>query len=152
MGGCQVSGSIDEYCSYQQQQEADENLIETVNLLVSVPLNHLGHLGSTVTETDHTAEVVVHSSSQHISQRNGDKGDGAKQDSLDRAKNGACTCNVQQVNEAVLPHWHWNIVYAVTLGVARCLAIIWSKDFYAKLAVEKASHHKNCQSNKKCNH
>ena len=47
--------------------ETYENLIESVDFLISVSLNHLGHLGSTVTETDHTAEIVMHGSSQHIS-------------------------------------------------------------------------------------
>jgi hypothetical protein len=45
----------------------------------------------------------VHSTADDVADGNGDECDGSKQDALNGSKDGTGTCDVQQVDQAVLP-------------------------------------------------
>ena len=61
-----------------------------------------------------------------VADGDGDECDGAKQDALDGSKDGAGTCNIQQVDQAVLPALHGDVkivtFYHSTRGLPRRFA------------------------------
>ena len=118
----------------KKEQDAAENLLHTVDTLAGIAADHSGHLGSTVAQTDHNAEIVMGGTGDDVANRNGNEGNGAKENALNGAEEGACTGNVQQVNQGVLPAGQRDKVHAVLLCVGGSLAVIGTKDPDTELA------------------
>ena len=75
-GGGDVAGGVDEHRADQQQQYAQENLVNSENTLVGVLADHVRHLGAAVAEADHAGEIVVHSAADYVADGDGDECDG----------------------------------------------------------------------------
>ena len=135
-----ITGGVDEHSTDQQKQQAAEHLIHRVHALVAVASDHFRHLGTAVTQTDHTGEVVMGGTGNNIADGDGDESDGSKEDALNGAKDGAGTCNVQQVDKGVLPTREGDKVDAILLGICRRLTVIRFKDFYVQFTVENAAY------------
>ena len=125
--GGDVAGGVDEHSAHQQQQYAHEHVVELIDTLGGVAADHLGHLGAAVAQADHAGEIVVHGAADDVADGDGQKRDGPKQDALDGPEDGAGACDVQQVNEAVLPAAHGDEVNAVLLGIGGRLAVVGSE-------------------------
>ena len=144
---CDISGCVNEYSADKEQQNADKDIIQNIYRLVCVVLNKLRHLGTAVSGADHAAEIVMHGSADDISDRDCKECNGSEQNSLNRSEDRAGSCNVQQVDQAVLPGLHRNIVDAVLLRVSGCLTIIRSEDVLAKLTVQESPADKDHKAN-----
>ena len=70
-----ISRRIDENRSYQKKQQTAENLIYRIYALIAVSADHIRHLCTAVTQTDHTGKIVVHRTADDISDRNCNKSD-----------------------------------------------------------------------------
>ena len=151
-GGGDVAGGVDEHSTHQQQQQAHKHIVDPVNTLVGVLVDHGGHLGAAVTQADHTREVVVHGAADDITDGDGNKGDGAKEDALDGAKDGAGTCDVQQIDQHILPLRHGHIVHTVLLGIGRSLPVIGAKHLFADRAVDGGTREQDDKADDECNH
>lgn len=150
--GSDVAGGVDEHSAHQQQQYAHEHVVELIDTLGGVAADHLGHLGAAVAQADHAGEIVVHGAADDVADGDGQKRDGPKQDALDRPEDGAGACDVQQVNEAVLPAAHGDEVNAVLLGVCGGLAVIRPENFFAEAAVQGRAAQQDDESDDKCCH
>ena len=150
--GSDVAGGVDEHSAHQQQQYAHEHVVELIDTLGGVAADHLGHLGAAVAQADHAGEIVVHGAADDVADGDGQKRDGPKQDALDRPEDGAGACDVQQVNEAVLPAAHGDEVNAVLLGVCGGLAVIGSEYFLAEASVQSGTADQDDQTDDKCQH
>ena len=134
--GGDVAGGVHEHGAHQQKQHAHKDVVHGEDALVGVLADHFGHLGTAVTQADHTAEVVVHCTTDDVADGDGDERDGAKQDALNGAQDGACACDVQQVDQAVLPAAHGHVVHAVLLGIGGGRPVVRPEDLFAQRAIE----------------
>ena len=144
---CDIAGCVNEYSADKEQQNADKDIIQNIYCLICVVLNELGHLGTAVAGADHAAEIVMHGSADDVSDRDCKECNGSEQNSLNRSEDRAGSCNVQQVDQAVLPGLHRNIIDAVLLRVSGCLTIIRSEDVLAKLTVQDSPSDKDHKAN-----
>ena len=147
-----ISRRIDEHRAYEEKQKAAEDLVKRINTFVAVLADHIRHLRSAVAQTDHTGKVIVHRSADNVSDRDRDKRDRSEQDALDWSEYRACSRDVQQIDQTVLPPSHRYIVYTVLFRIGRSLPVVRTKYFLAELSVERSSHEKNHETNDKCNH
>ena len=149
LSGGDVAGGVDEHRADQQQQYAQENLVNSENTLVGVLADHVRHLGAAVAEADHAGEIVVHSAADYVADGDGDECDGPEQDALNGSDDGAGACDIQQVDEAVLPFPHGNVVHAVLLGISGRLPVIGAEDLFAELAIDGCAYEQNHQADEK---
>ena len=147
-----VARGVDEHGADKQEQQAEEDVVDRVNTLVGVLLDHVRHLGAAVAQADHAAEVVVHGAADNVAYRDGDEGDGSEQDALDGSEDGARAGDVKQVYEAVLPAAHGDVVNAVALVVRGSLAVIGTEDVLAELAVQHGADEQDNQTDDKGYH
>ena len=152
LGGGNVAGGVDEHGAHQQQQHAHEDVVDGEDALVGVLADHVGHLGTAVTQADHAAEIVVHGAADDVADGDGDECDGPEQDALDGSEDGAGACDVQQVDQAVLPAAHGHIVHTVLLGVGRGLTVVRTEDLLAELAVQRRADEQDHEADCKCCH
>ena len=136
LSGSDVAGGVDEHSAHQQKQQGAEHLVNTIDALVGVLADHGSHLAAAVTQADHAGEIVVHGAADDVGDGDGDKCDRPKQNALNGSKDGAGTCDVEQVDQGVLPASHGNVVHAVLLGVGGSLPVVGAKDLFAELAVQ----------------
>ena len=54
-----------------------------------------------------------------------------------------------QVDEAVLPSPHGNVVHAVLLGISGRLPVIGAEDLFAELAIDGCAYEQNHQADEK---
>ena len=94
----------------------------------------------------------MHGAADDITDGDGNKGDGTKEDALDGAKDRAGTCNVQQIDQHILPLGHGHIVHTVLLGIGRSLPVIGTKHLFADRAVDSGTHEQDDKADDECNH
>ena len=152
LGGGDVAGGIDEHRADQQQQHAQEDVIDGEDTLVGVSADHVRHLGAAVAEADHAGEIVVHSAADHVADGDGDECDGPEQDALNGSDDGAGACDIQQVDEAVLPSPHGNVVHAVLLGISGRLPVIGAEDLFAELAIDGCAYEQDHEADQESCH
>jgi len=152
LGGGDVAGGVDEHSAHQQQQYAHEHVVELIDTLGGVAANHLRHLGAAVAQADHAGEIVVHGAADDVADGDGQKRDGPKQDALDRPEDGAGASDVQQVDQAVLPAFHGNIVHAVFLGISRRLAVVRPEDLLTEATVKSCASDQDDKADDECRH
>ena len=152
LGGGDVAGGIDEHRADQQQQHAQEDVIDGEDTLVGVSADHVRHLGAAVAEADHAGEIVVHSSADYVADGDGDECDGPEQDALNGSDDGAGACDIQQVDEAVLPFPHGNVVHAVLLGIGGRLPVIGAEDLFAELAIDGCAYEQDHEADQESCH
>ena len=152
LSGGDVAGGIDEHRADQQQQHAQEDVIDGKDTLVGVSADHVRHLGAAVAEADHTGEIVVHSSADYVADGDGDECDGPEQDALNGSDDGAGACDIQQVDEAVLPSPHGNVVHAVLLGISGRLPVIGAEDLFAELAIDGCAYEQDHEADQESCH
>ena len=66
LSGGDVAGGVDEHRADQQQQHAQEDVIDGEDTLVGVSTDHVRHLGAAVAEADHAGEIVVHGAADDV--------------------------------------------------------------------------------------
>ena len=152
LGGGDVAGGVDEHGAHQQQKQADKHVVHLVDHAVGILADHGGHLGAAVTQADHAGEIVVHGAADDVADGDGDERDGPEEDALDRPEDGAGTCDVQQVDEAVFPAPHGDEVHAVLFGVGRRFPVVGSEDLFAELAIDGGAHEQNHETQNECCH
>ena len=94
----------------------------------------------------------MHGAADDVGDGDGNERDGPEQNALDGSKDGAGTCDVEQVDQGVLPASHGNVVHAVLLGVGGSLTVVGSKDLFAELAVQGSAYEQNHETQNKCSH
>ena len=135
--------------SRSTEQNTDKHLVDAVNGLVGIAADHLRHLGAAVPEADHAGEIVMHGAADDVADGDGDESDGPEQDALDGSKDGAGARDIQQVDEAVLPAPHGDVVHAVLLGIGGGLPVVGAEDLFAELAVDGGSAEKDHEADDK---
>lgn len=88
-------------------------------IFIGVFFDYAGHLRAVMAQTDHGGEVVVECAAENIADGDRNKCDRTEKDSLDRAENWAGTGDVEQVDKAVSPTFHGDVVDAVIFGISR---------------------------------
>ena len=78
----------------------------------------------------------MHGAADDVADGDGNKRDGPEQDALDGPEDGAGACDVQQVDQHVLPLGHGDVVHAVLLGISGGLPLVGAKDLFTELAVQ----------------
>ena len=149
LSGGDVAGGVHEHGAHQQQQHAQEDVVDREDTLVGVLADHGGHLGAAVTQADHAGEIVVHGAADDVADGNGNERDGPEQDALDGSEDGACACDVQQVDQAVFPTTHGDIIHAVLLGVSGRLPVVGAEDLFAELTIDGSADEKDHQADDK---
>ena len=147
-----VARCIDKHRSYQEKQKAAENLVKSIDAFVAVPADHIRHLGSAVTQADHSGKIVVHGAADDVSDRNRNKGDRSKQNSLDRSKDRSGSGNIQQVDQTVLPFPHRHIIHTVLLRISRCLSVVRFEYMLTESSIQHRADKQNHKSNNKSDH
>ena len=147
-----VAGGVDEHSAHQQQHHAHKHVVELIDALGGVAADHLRHLGAAVAQADHAGEIVVHGAADDVADGDGQERDGPKEDALDRPDDGAGARDVQQVDEAVSPALHGDIVNAVFLGIGRRFAVVGSEYFLAEASVQSGTADQDDQTDDKCQH
>ena len=147
-----VAGRVDEHRADKQQKQADEYIIQNVYGPVCVILHKIRHLCAAVPRADHAREIVVHRAADHVADRNRQKRRRPEQNTLNRSHDRTCSGNVQQVDQAVPPCLHGDIVHAVLPRIGRRLAVVRSENILAELTVQRAAADKNHETDKKCCH
>ena len=94
----------------------------------------------------------MHGAADDIGDGDRDKCDGSKEDALNGSKNGAGARDVQQVDQAVFPAPHGDIVHTVLLGIGGCFPVIRSENLFAELAVQGGAHEQDDETQNKCCH
>ena len=94
----------------------------------------------------------MHGAADDIADGDGQERDGPKEDALDRPDDGAGARDVQQVDEAVSPALHGDIVNAVFLGIGRRFAVVGSEYFLAEASVQSGTADQDDQTDDKCQH
>ena len=151
-GGGNVAGGINEHSAHQQQKQAAEHIVYVENALIGIALDHLGHLGAAVAQTDHAGEIVVHGAADDVADGDGDKCDGPEQNALDGPQDGAGAGDVQQVDQAVFPALHGDEVHAVLLGIGRGLTVVGSENLLAEASVQRSAAEQDHKTDDKCCH
>ena len=151
-GGGNVARGINEHSAHQQQKQTAEHVVYVENALIGIALDHLGHLGAAVTQADHAGEIVVHGAADDVADGDGDKCDGPEQNALDGPQDGAGTGDVQQVDQAVSPALHGDIVHAVLFGVGRGLTVVRPENFLAEASVQRSAAEQDHKTDDKCCH
>ena len=152
LSGRDVAGGVDKHSAHQQQHHAHKHVVELIDTLGGVLADHLGHLGTAVTQADHAGEVVVHSTADDIADRNGQECDGPEQDALDRPDDGAGARDVQQVDQAVFPAAHGNEVHAILFRIGGGLPVVRAKDLFAEPSVQGGAADEDHETNNECRH
>ena len=152
LSGSDVAGGVDKHSAHQQQHHAYKHVVELIDALGGVLADHLGHLGAAVTQADHAGEVVVHSTTDDVADRNGQERDGPEQNALNRPDDGAGTCDVQQVDQAVFPAAHGNVVHTVLFCVGGGLPVVRAKDLFAEPSVQGGAADEDHETNNECSH
>ena len=147
-----IAGCVNEHRADQQEQQADEDVIQNENSFVRVVLHEIRHLCAAVARADHTREIVVHRTADDVADRNRKERDGSEQDALNGSHDRACARDVQQVNQTVSPCLHRYIVYAVLLGISGRFALIRLENAFTEIAVQEASANQNNEADEKCDH
>ena len=68
---------------------------------------------------------------------------------LNGSKNGAGARDVQQVDQAVFPAPHGDIVHTVLLGIGGRLPVIGAEDLFAELAIDGGAYEQDHQADEK---
>ena len=152
LSGRDVARGVDKDSADQQEQQAKEHVVNSVDTLVGVLLDGVRHLSAAVAQADHAAEVVVHGAADDVADGDGDEGDRPKEDALDGSEDGARARDVKKVYEAVLPAAHGDVVNAVALVVGRSLAVIRAEDVLAELAVQRSADEQDSETDDKGYH
>ena len=152
LSGGYVAGGVDEHRADEEQQDAQEDVVDRVDALVGVLLDHIRHLAAAVTQADHAAHVVVHGAADDVADGDGDEGEGPEEDALDGSYDGAGARNVEKVYEAVLPAAHRDVVNAVLLGVRRSLTVVGPEHVLTELAVERGAANQDNQTDDESYH
>ena len=147
-----VAGGVDEHGAHQQQKQGAEHLVNTIDALVGILADHGSHLAAAVTQADHAGEIVVHGAADDVGDGDGNERDGPEQNALDGSKDGAGTCDVEQVDQGVLPASHGNVVHAVLLGKGGSFPVVGAKDLLAELAVHCGAHEQDHKADNECCH
>ena len=85
----------------------------------------------------------MHRAADDIADGYGDERDGSEQYALDRSEDGTRAGDVQQVNEAVFPALHRDIVNAVLFRVCRRFAVVRSEHLFTESAVKICPYEQN---------
>ena len=94
----------------------------------------------------------MHGAADDVADGDGDERDGPEQNALDGPEDGACTCDVQQIDEAVFPASHGDVVHAVLLRVGGGLPVVGAEDLFTEFAVQGGSAEKDHEADDKCCH
>ncbi len=94
----------------------------------------------------------MHGTADNVADGDSQKRDGPEQNALDRPKDGTGTCNVQQVDQAVLPALHGDIVNAVLFGIGGRLAVVRPEDLFAETTIEGCAADQDDQTDDECQH
>ena len=94
----------------------------------------------------------MHGAADDVADGDGDKCDGPEQNALDGPQDGAGTGDVQQVDQAVSPALHGDIVHAVLFGVGRGLTVVRPENFLAEASVQRSAAEQDHKTDDKCCH
>ena len=135
----QVAGCVGKYRTYQQHQDAQEDVVYLECFVAQEFANDAGHLCAVLTQRYHTTQVVMGCTTDDAADGNGDECDGPEQNTLDGTKDRAGTCDVQQVDQGVFEFAHRNEVHAVLMFDGRCLSVIGSENVFYKFPVQRTA-------------
>ena len=94
----------------------------------------------------------MHCTADDVANRDGDECDGPEEDALDRPDDGTGARDVQQVDQAVLPAPHGDVVNAVLLGVRGSFPVVRPEDLFAELAVDGGAYEQDHKAQYECCH
>ena len=99
----QQSRTVHKHGSYHHQQENRENQHNLLWGITQVFSNNLRQVSATVTNTQHTAQIVVRSTCKDTSEDNPEIGSRSELGTHDGTKDRSSTCNVQELYHENLP-------------------------------------------------
>ena len=121
---CDIAGGVDKYCTYKQEQQTYKYIKNPEHCFACILTNHFRHLSSAISGTNHTCKIIMDCTTYYITDRNSNKCNRSKQNTLNRSKNRSCTCDIKQVNQCILPCRHRHIVYTILFCIGRCFSVV----------------------------
>lgn len=131
----QVAGCVGKYGTYQQHQDAQEDVVYLECFVAQEFTNDTGHLCAVLTQRHHTTQVVMGCTTDDAANGNGDECDGPEQNALNGPEDRAGTCDVQQVDEGVFEFAHRNKVNTVLFPYGRCLPVVGVENVFYEFSV-----------------
>ena len=89
----------------------------------------------------------MHGAADDVADGDGNKRDGPEQDALDGPEDGAGACDVQQVDQHVLPLGHGDVVHAVLLGISGGLPVVGAEDLFAEPSIQGGTAEEDHETN-----
>ena len=125
------------YGTYHHQQEDGEHQHHLFGGITQVTSDNLRLIGTTVTNGEHTGEVVMNGPSKDTTQHNPQIGCRAELSTHDGTKDGACTGNVQELNHEDFPRWEHHEIYPISFSDSWRRTVIGSKNMFHKTTIQE---------------
>ena len=138
-GNDQAGRAHCEHGTDHDQQHNREHTHDVLHDRSKVSAGDLSDGCAIVALAHHTGEVVMHTTCKDGAEGDPQEHHGTPQSTLQCTKDGAQTCNVQQLDEEQLPLGHHNVVNAVVDAHSRSFAVVRSERVVNDLAIDKVA-------------
>ena len=119
---------------------------------IGILLYYIGHLYTALTYRYHSAEIIMHCSTDNTPDGNCQKCYRAEQYSLYGSEYRSRTRYVQKIDKGILLFGHRYVINTVISGECRCFPVVGSEHVLAKMSVQSASDNEYDQSHNKGMH
>ena len=114
------------------------------------PSHELGHLYASLADGDHAGQIIVNGSAYDAAYGDRNECNGTEEDALYGTQDRACSRDVKEVYERILPLGQGDIIDAVILLVCGSLSVIRSEGPLTDIAVKPSSQDQEDDAHYEC--
>ena len=145
-GNDQACGADCEHGTDHDQQHHREHTHDVLHHGAQITAGDLSDGSAVVALAHHAGEVVMYAAGKDGAEGDPQEHHGTPQSTLQCTKDGAQTCNVQQLDEEQLPLGHHNVVNAIVDAHSRSFAVVRSERVVHDLTIDKVADDKERQT------
>ena len=142
----EAGGADRKHGADHHEQHHAEYAHDVLHRAAEVDAGDLGDGSAFVALTHHTGEIVVDRTGKDGAEGDPQEHHGTPQSTLQSTKDGAQTCNVQQLDEEQLPLGHHNVVNAIVDAHSRSFAVVRSERVVHDLTIDKVAYDQKRQT------
>ena len=140
--GENLGRTVDKHNTHHHQHEHGEYQHELVRTFAEIAANEFGQPHATMTQREHTAEIIVDSSGKNAAKHNPQITGWSELGSHNGTEDRSRSRDIEKLNHKDLPVGKDHEIYTVGLGHRRRGTVVRSKDTLNETAVEKIAQHK----------
>ena len=144
--------TVHKHRTHHHQQEHGEHQHHLLCGLSQVVANQLGLTGTTVTNGEHAAKIIVNSTGKDTSKDNPQIGRRTELGSHDSTEDGARSCDVQELNHENLPGRQHDVINTIGLSYGRRRSVVGAKHLLYETTIEKVAQNKSQKTQNKRYH